>query len=83
LTLNDKDTQKVFLSSFADPNSFKKMQSGAGHDAQEISTIAPVGMIFIPSVNGISHSPKEFSKPVDMANGVKVLLQVILAIDKE
>lgn len=63
--------------------SFKKMQSGAGHDAQEISTIAPVGMIFIPSVNGISHSPKEFSTPGDMANGVKVLLQVILAIDKE
>ena len=63
--------------------SFKKMQSGAGHDAQEMSTIAPVGMIFIPSVNGISHSPKEFSTPVDMANGVKVLLQVILALDKE
>jgi N-carbamoyl-L-amino-acid hydrolase len=63
--------------------SFKKMQSGAGHDAQEIATIAPVGMIFIPSVNGISHSPKEFSTPGDMANGVKVLLQVILALDKE
>jgi N-carbamoyl-L-amino-acid hydrolase len=61
--------------------SFKKMQSGAGHDAQEISTIAPVGMIFIPSANGISHSPKEFSTPGDMANGVKVLLEVILAID--
>jgi N-carbamoyl-L-amino-acid hydrolase len=63
--------------------SFKKMQSGAGHDAQEISTIAPVGMIFIPSVNGISHSPKEFSAPGDMANGVKVLLQVILTMDRE
>ncbi len=59
------------------------MQSGAGHDAQEIAWIAPVGMIFVPSVGGISHSPKEFTKAVDMANGANVLLQTILKIDKE
>ncbi len=59
----------------------KFMQSGAGHDSQEIAFIAPVAMIFIPSVGGISHSPKEFSKPEDMANGTNVLLQTILAID--
>jgi N-carbamoyl-L-amino-acid hydrolase len=63
--------------------SSKKMQSGAGHDAQEISEIAPVGMIFIPSKMGISHSPKEFSTTTDMANGSNVLLQTILALDKE
>lgn len=60
----------------------KFMQSGAGHDSQEISAIAPVAMIFVPSVGGISHSPDEFSKPVDMANGVNVLLQTILLVDK-
>lgn len=60
----------------------KFMQSGAGHDSQEIAKIAPVAMIFIPSVGGISHSPKEFSTPKDMANGVNVLLQTILAVDK-
>ena len=40
-------------------------------------------MIFIPSVGGISHSPKEYSRPSDMANGANVLLQTILLLDKE
>ena len=62
---------------------FKHMQSGAGHDSQEMAVIAPVGMIFVPSVGGISHSPKEFTKAVDMANGANVLLHTILSIDKE
>jgi N-carbamoyl-L-amino-acid hydrolase len=48
---------------------YKQMQSGAGHDSQDMALIAPIGMIFVPSVAGISHSPKEFSKAVDMANG--------------
>lgn len=61
----------------------KLMQSGAGHDSQHMAAIAPSGMIFIPSVGGISHSPKEFSTPRDMANGVNVLLETILALDKK
>ncbi len=61
----------------------KFMQSGAGHDTQQMASIAPVAMIFVPSVGGISHSPKEFTKPEDMTNGANVLLQTILAIDKE
>ena len=61
----------------------KPMQSGAGHDSQEMALIAPVGMIFIPSIGGISHSPKEFSKAGDIANGANVLLQTILKLDKE
>ena len=60
-----------------------QMQSGAGHDAQEIALIAPTGMIFIPSKGGISHSPKEFSAANDMANGANVLLHTILLLDKE
>jgi N-carbamoyl-L-amino-acid hydrolase len=63
--------------------SYKIMQSGAGHDAQEMATIAPVAMIFIPSVAGISHSPKEFSQPADMANGVNVLVKTILSLDQQ
>jgi N-carbamoyl-L-amino-acid hydrolase len=39
-------------------------------------------MIFIPSVGGISHSPKEFSTATDMANGANVLLRTILSLDK-
>ncbi len=61
--------------------SSREMPSGAGHDAQDIARIAPIGMIFVPSVGGISHSPQEFTKPKDMANGANVLLQTLLSID--
>ena len=82
--LTDKSIQdKIVANAKAMGLSYQYMQSGAGHDAQEIATIAPVGMIFVPSVAGISHSPKEFTKGVDMANGANVLLKTIMAIDKE
>ncbi|MFQ5876675.1 MAG: Zn-dependent hydrolase [Acidobacteriota bacterium] len=57
------------------------LPSGAGHDAQDMARIAPTGMIFVPSVGGVSHSPDEFTRPEDMANGANVLLQTILRID--
>jgi N-carbamoyl-L-amino-acid hydrolase len=60
---------------------YKLMPSGAGHDAQDMAHIAPTGMVFVPSVLGISHSPKEYTSPVDMANGVNVLLRTVLAVD--
>ena len=59
------------------------MQSGAGHDSQEIALIAPVAMIFVSSVRGISHSHQEFTKLGDVANGANVLLQTILSIDQD
>ena len=61
--------------------STKLMPSGAGHDAQDMARLAPVGMIFVPSVAGISHSPHEFSRPADIANGANVLLQTFLKLD--
>jgi N-carbamoyl-L-amino-acid hydrolase len=54
------------------------MPSGAGHDAQDI---ARIGMIFVPSVDGISHSPREYTAPADIAHGVNVLMRGVLAID--
>ncbi|MGH8178541.1 MAG: Zn-dependent hydrolase [Steroidobacter sp.] len=60
----------------------KLMPSGAGHDAQEMTHIAPTGMIFAPSVGGVSHSPKELTSQQDMGNGANVLLQTVLAIDR-
>jgi beta-ureidopropionase / N-carbamoyl-L-amino-acid hydrolase len=82
--LTDKSLQqKIAASAKALGYTFKFMQSGAGHDAQDMARIAPVAMIFVPSVSGISHSPKEFTKPIDMANGANVLLQTILKLDKE
>jgi N-carbamoyl-L-amino-acid hydrolase len=55
------------------------LPSGAGHDAQMMATLGPMGMIFIPSVNGISHSPRELSRWEDCARGANVLLETVLA----
>ncbi|MGH9768814.1 MAG: M20 family metallo-hydrolase, partial [Blastocatellia bacterium] len=59
----------------------KFMPSGAGHDAQEMAHLGPVGMIFVPSVDGISHSPREFSRPEDITNGTNALLHTLLKLD--
>ena len=82
--LTDKKLQQTINASAKELGfTTKFMQSGAGHDSQHIAMIAPVAMIFIPSVGGISHSPKEFSTPTDMTNGANVLLQTIFKVDKE
>jgi len=60
----------------------KVMPSGAGHDAQAMAQLGPMGMIFIPSIGGISHSPKEYSTPKDIGNGANVLLRALLAADR-
>ena len=59
-----------------------KLPSGAGHDAQAIAAVTDMAMIFVPSVNGISHSPEEFSTPKDCANGTQVLLELLLLADQ-
>jgi len=58
------------------------LPSGAGHDAQQLAKIGPTGMIFVPSVAGISHSPKESTSWDDCTNGAYVLLQAVLRVDK-
>lgn len=62
--------------------SHRRMPSGAGHDAQDMAHLAPMGMIFVPSKGGISHAPKEYTTPADLANGADVLLRTLLAIDR-
>lgn len=61
-------------------NSVQRMPSGAGHDAQMLSRVCPSGMIFVPSVNGISHNPAEFTTEQDLQAGANVLLHVMLEI---
>jgi N-carbamoyl-L-amino-acid hydrolase len=58
------------------------MVSGAGHDAQNMATLCPAGMIFVPSVNGISHSPAERTEDHDVVNGAAVLLGALVRIDE-
>jgi beta-ureidopropionase / N-carbamoyl-L-amino-acid hydrolase len=61
--------------------STRLMPSGAGHDGQELAHICPIGMIFVPSRDGISHSPREYSSPEDITNGANVLLHTLLKLD--
>ncbi len=58
-----------------------RMPSGAGHDAQSMAQLGPIGMIFVPSVKGISHAPEEFTASADIANGADVLLRTLLTLD--
>ena len=60
--------------------SHTRLMSFAGHDTQSMAAITPGAMIFVPSVNGISHSPKEFTAHQDVINGANVLLQTVLIL---
>jgi N-carbamoyl-L-amino-acid hydrolase len=57
--------------------SYRRMTSGAGHDAVNISTVAPTSMIFVPSVGGISHNESEYSTPEQIASGARILFEVM------
>jgi len=60
----------------------ERLPSGAGHDAQAMAAITDVAMIFVPSIDGVSHSPLEFSTPQACADGAQVLLDLLLLADK-
>ena len=64
-------------------HSTRRMPSGAGHDAQMMARVCPTSMVFVPSVNGLSHNIAELSTPDDIAAGANVLLQVVLARSAE
>jgi N-carbamoyl-L-amino-acid hydrolase len=60
--------------------SYMRLPSGALHDAQVMASVGPMGMIFVPSVGGVSHSPKELTTWEDCARGANVLLQSVLGL---
>ena len=60
-----------------------RLPSGAGHDAQMMARLCPMGMIFVPSIDGISHSPRELTTWDDCARGARVLLDTVLAMDED
>jgi len=61
-------------------NSVQRMPSGAGHDAQMLARVCPSGMIFVPSVKGISHNPAEFTETDDLIAGANILLHTMLSL---
>jgi len=61
----------------------RRLPSGAGHDAQMFAPNCPTGMIFVPSVDGVSHNIREHTPPEDIEAGANVLLQTLLALAEE
>lgn len=59
------------------------MVSGAGHDAMVMASIAPAAMVFVPSKNGRSHCPEEWTDYEDLAKGAEVVLETLLELDKK
>lgn len=60
----------------------KSMVSGAGHDSVYTSKRVPTSMIFVPSKDGVSHNPVEYTTPEDCALGAQVLLGAVLRYDR-
>jgi len=60
--------------------STRRMPSGAGHDAQMLARVCPTAMIFVPSVDGLSHNIAELTLPADLAAGADVLLHAMLEL---
>ena len=73
-------TRSLGLSKCTAGHTVRRMPSGAGHDAQMLARVCPTGMIFVPSVNGLSHNPAEYTSPADLEAGANVLLQVMLEL---
>jgi N-carbamoyl-L-amino-acid hydrolase len=93
MELQIKDLDKIDTDSFskeiievmeeaAEKHSFSymRMLSGAGHDAKYLNRITPAAMLFIPSINGLSHCEEEFSTPEDIEKGVQVLFDTVLTL---
>ncbi|WP_419960806.1 Zn-dependent hydrolase [Psychrobacillus sp. BM2] len=62
--------------------SYKTMPSGAGHDAMNMVKLCPTGLIFVPSVNGLSHHPDEYTDHDDILIGIEVLEKIVIHYSK-
>jgi hydantoinase/carbamoylase family amidase len=58
-----------------------ELASGAGHDAQHVAGLGPIGMIFVPSIGGLSHNPAEITAPADLVAGAETLLAALRLAD--
>lgn len=77
----DEKIQRVFAETCDELHlSHLSLASGAGHDGQSLAGICPVGMLFVPSVDGASHAAREYTKQEDCVNGANVLLHSALKL---
>jgi N-carbamoyl-L-amino-acid hydrolase len=61
----------------------KRLPAGAGHDAQMLARVCPAGMIFTPSVKGLSHNVREHTEPADLELGANLLLETVLTLSED
>jgi allantoate deiminase len=61
---------------------YRVMTSGAGHDAAIMARLVPAGMVFVPSRDGLSHVPEEWTSAADIARGVEVMYHAVLRLDR-
>lgn len=81
----DEGVQKAIAQAIEDlGHEFRHLNSGAGHDAQEVAAIAPTAMIFVRGeYDGISHNPREYSTPEACHAGADVLATVLYRLANE
>jgi N-carbamoyl-L-amino-acid hydrolase len=75
------EVQDVIAEACRQTGSTSFLPSGAGHDANQLARIAPIGMIFVPSKDGRSHCPEEWTSFDEIALGVKALGRALLRFD--
>ncbi|QEC52711.1 Zn-dependent hydrolase [Anseongella ginsenosidimutans] len=86
--LSPQDCHESVISAFEESAKqlglpYKIMPSGAGHDVQFFSKLMPAGMVFVPSVNGVSHAPDEWTQWEDVENGANVLLNTLVRLSQQ
>ncbi|MHA6260600.1 M20 family metallo-hydrolase [Sporosarcina sp. CAU 1771] len=75
--------QEVLYESCQTVASTRVLTSGAGHDANQLATVGPIGMIFVPSKGGVSHSPEEWTDYEDIAKGIEALARALVVFDRK
>lgn len=75
--MDDKIIETIESQCSENECNYMVMHSGAGHDSQIFAKNVPTGMLFVPSCDGVSHSPKEFTETKDLVNGVKILIDTL------
>lgn len=81
--LIDRKIQEIIRKASAFTDKIMTLPSGAGHDANHLACICPVGMIFVPSKDGKSHCPEEFTSSDDLAAGIKALAGTLILADQQ
>jgi N-carbamoyl-L-amino-acid hydrolase len=62
---------------------WRRVTSGASHDANHVARLCPVGLLFIPCRDGRSHCPEEWAEVAHLAAGTRVLLELVLRLDRD